>query len=288
MRNYRTLVSAPDLAAALLAAPAAADTGQPNACVVLDCRAALSDPLAGRRSFDEGHIAGAQHADLEQHLARIGGDGATSRPGGRHPLPDAETLAKQCGVWGINETTQVVLYDAHGGAFAARGWWLLRWLGHENVAVLDGGLAHWPEPLTRQTADPTPQSFAIRPSLTRQASLTEVAAISDTSTPLLDARSIPRFEGREEPIDPVAGHIPHARCLPHTGNLDETGRFLSPAALRVRFANLAHEATICYCGSGVTATHNILAIRHAGLPEPRLYPGSFSEWIRDPARPIAR
>jgi len=281
MHSFTTLISPAELRSILNSAA--------STLVILDCRAALSDPLAGQRQFDEGHIEGAQHADLERHLASVSADGS----GGRHPLPDASRLAQQCGQWGITDDTQVVTYDAQGGAFAARAWWLLRWLGHARVAVLDGGLAHWSSPLTHTTSSPSAQTFRVRPSLTQQVSADEVVQLSNTAppgqaapTPLIDARSTERFEGRQEPIDPIAGHIPGARCLPHTGNLDETGKFLSAAALAVRFAGLATAETVCYCGSGVTAAHNILAIRHAGLSEPRLYPGSWSDWIRDPGRPI--
>lgn len=292
MDLYSTLISAKQLAHAL-ASPQ---------CdwVILDCRAALLDPLAGQQAYAAGHIAGAQHADLERHLAAAPQIDGTDGVGGRHPLPTPTQFAKQCAAWGISDDTQVVAYDARDGAFAARAWWLLRSVGHERVAVLDGGLAQWTQALQSvqrgqrgQQANPAiaPGHFSIRPSLTRQVNATDIVQMTNPSTnkgdtpELLDARSVARFEGREEPIDPIAGHIPGARCLPHSGNLDEEGRFLSPAALAVRFAGLATDQTICYCGSGVTATHTILAMRHAGLVEPHLYPGSWSDWIRDPAHP---
>ncbi|MGE0624716.1 MAG: sulfurtransferase [Pseudomonadales bacterium] len=249
-----------------------------NSVKFLDCRASLADPDLGRRAYLEGHIAGAGYLSLDDDLAAAPGRG------GRHPLPDPEALAAKLRALGINDGDQVVAYDDAGGAFAARAWWCLRWLGHEAVALLDGGLAAWPVPLTVQTATPVPGDFSIRPSLTRTIDAARLAAELAAYT-LVDARSEPRFRGEEEPIDSVAGHIPGALCRPFQDNLDSNGRFRSPTVLARRFP--AEGKIVCYCGSGVTAAHNIVAMRHAGLPEPILYPGSWSEWIQDVARPRA-
>lgn len=242
----------------------------------LDCRASLADPAQGRRAFTAGHIAGAAYLSLDDDLAAPPGDG------GRHPLPDPETLAARLRALGIDDGDQVVVYDDAGGAFAARAWWCLRWLGHEAVALLDGGLGAWPRPLAVEEPPRSPGNFSIRPSLTRTVDVHTLTASSGERL-LIDARSQARFDGEEEPIDPVAGHIPGAICRPFQGNLDSAGRFLPAAALAERFPD--HAEVVCYCGSGVTAAHNILAMRIAGRPEPALYPGSWSEWIRDPERP---
>jgi len=249
-----------------------------NSVKFLDCRASLADPDLGRRAYLEGHITGAGYLSLDDDLAAAPGRG------GRHPLPDPEALAAKLRALGISDTDQVVVYDDAGGAFAARAWWCLRWLGHEAVAVLDGGLPAWPVPLTVQTPTPAPGNFSIRPTLTRTIDADGLAAgLGDYR--LVDARSESRFRGEEEPIDPVAGHIPGAICRPFQENLDTNGRFRSASVLARRFPSQGE--IVCYCGSGVTAAHNIVAIRHAGLPEPILYPGSWSEWIQDETRPRA-
>jgi thiosulfate/3-mercaptopyruvate sulfurtransferase len=259
---------------------------EPNWCV-LDCRASLTDTAAGAEAYKAGHVPGALFADLATDLSGPVVPGVS----GRHPLPDRHALAATFGRWGIGAQTQVVAYDAANGAYAARAWWLLRWLGHATVAVLNGGLAAWQSaglPLRRATEHRAAATFPIRPSLTRVVSVADVIDRS-ASIDLLDARAEARFRGEIEPIDPVAGHIPGARCVPFEGNLDRDNRFLTRDALRDRFgARSAGRELVCYCGSGVSACHNILAMRYAGLPEAALYPGSFSEWIRDPARPVER
>jgi thiosulfate/3-mercaptopyruvate sulfurtransferase len=249
-----------------------------NSVKFVDCRASLADPDLGRRVYEAGHIAGAVYLSLDDDLA------APPGAGGRHPLPDPEILAARLRALGINDGDQVVVYDDAGGAFAARAWWCLRWLGHEAVAVLDGGLKDWPVPLSTETVTPAPGNFSIREPLTRTVDAATLAADLNAYT-LVDARSEARFRGEEEPIDPVAGHIPGAICRPFQENLDDQGRFRAPRALAKRFPS--GENTVCYCGSGVTAAHNVLAMRLAGLPEPLLYPGSWSEWILDEARPRA-
>ncbi|MCY4566299.1 MAG: sulfurtransferase [Gammaproteobacteria bacterium] len=246
---------------------------------LFDCRTVLGDPEAGRRAYDEGHIPGALHADLDRHLAGSPGSG------GRHPLPERSALAGRFAAWGVNSGDQMVFYDDAGGAFAARGWWLARWCGHETVAILDGGLAAWPGDLTTRVEVPGRGNFALRPPLTRTVTAAEIGRDGDRFS-LIDARTRRRFDGIEEPIDRVAGHIPGAHCRPFQENLDASGRFRDAAELRGRFAGLENNP-VCYCGSGLTAAHNVLAMRLAGFDEPALYPGSWSEWIADPARPVA-
>jgi thiosulfate/3-mercaptopyruvate sulfurtransferase len=265
---YETLITAGDLARALTA-------GEPVR--ILDCRGRLDDPGYGRRAWQEGHIPGAVYASIDDDFAGPPG------PGGRHPLPERARLAARLSELGVGDAHQVVVYDDAGGAFAARAWWCLRWLGHAGVAVLDGGFAAWDGPLSRETPNHPQARFTLRPALTRSIDVAELERRLGRVA-LVDARAQPRFEGREEPIDPVAGHIPGAVCMPFQGNLGADGRFRSPAELAARFADLPGEV-VCYCGSGVSATHNILAMRLAGRPEPILYPGSWSEWITDPSRP---
>ncbi len=244
---------------------------------ILDCRARLGDSEFGPRAYAEGHIPGACYASLDDDFAAAPGEG------GRHPLPEPERLRDRFRDWGVNDADQIVVYDDAGGAFAARAWWCARWLGHEAVAVLDGGLPAWTGPLCRETPAPRRGNFSIRPSLTRTVDAeTLLRRLPDAH--LVDARSQQRFDGREEPVDPVAGHIPGAVCRPFQGNLAPSGRFQPPEELARRFADLPDDV-ICYCGSGVTAAHNVLAMKIAGHPEPVLYPGSWSEWIRDPNRP---
>ena len=272
----------------LIAAAELAARGGPDWCLI-DCRASLTDPAFGANAYRAGHIPGAVFADLAHDLSGPIAPGVT----GRHPLPDPTTLAATFGRWGIRADTQVVAYDSGNGAYAARAWWLLRWLGHERAAVLDGGLAAWQAAGNRIVAGDqsrTATTFPIRPSLTKTVSAADILQHGDRYD-LIDARSLARFRGEVEPIDPVAGHIPGARCVPFEGNVDERQRFIARDALAARFAPPTGQRTkpqACYCGSGVTACHDILAMVHAGLPEPALYPGSFSEWIQDPTRRVER
>ncbi len=257
---------------------------------VFDCRCSPSDPVVGRAQYLDGHIPGARHADLDRVLAAPPGPAT-----GRHPLPDRAALAAWLGREGVGEATQIVAYDGSGGAFAARLWWLTRWLGHAEVAVLDGGLAGWRaaggELEGGETRNPAPADFPIREPLTTPLTASDVMAIvqGEAEGILIDARAGERYRGEEEPIDAVAGHIPGALNRPFSGNLDASGRFLAPAALRERFAAMAEDprSAVNYCGSGVTACHNVLAMEHAGLSGSRLYAGSWSEWIRNPARPVS-
>ncbi|MCZ6710861.1 MAG: sulfurtransferase [Gammaproteobacteria bacterium] len=268
---YETLISAAQLAAGLQN-----DSLRPR---VLDCRTHLGDPDFGAAAYAERHIPGAYHADLDRDFASAPSDQ------GRHPLPDQHALAAKLRAWGINDDDQVVVYDDAGGAFAARAWWCLRWLGHPATALLDGGLGSWPGPWTGDFTSCEPGNFSIRPTLTRSITASALSE-QQADLELIDARTPERFNGEHEPIDPVAGHIPGAHCLPFQDNLERDGRFKSPESLRARFPGSAANV-VCYCGSGVTAAHNVLAMRIAGLEEAILYPGSWSEWIVDPNRPRA-
>jgi thiosulfate/3-mercaptopyruvate sulfurtransferase len=261
-----------------------AELAQRSDCLAFDCRFSLMDKTAGRLSYEAGHIPGARFADLEQDLSSPGG------VRGRHPLPERASLESRFRAWGVNDDTPLVCYDQNSGAFAARFWWLARWLGHRDVAVLEGGLDAWLAaglPTNADSVATTAGHFTAHEPLTRMRDATEIDASAQT---LLDARDIQRFRGEVEPIDRIAGRIPGAISAPFTDNLVD-GRFKSAEALRLRFSELGLKATddiVCYCGSGVTAAHNVLALIRAGYPEPALYPGSWSEWIEDPARPIER
>ncbi len=258
---------------------------------IVDCRFALADPDWGRRAYLEAHVPGAVYAHLDEDLSGPVLPGVT----GRHPLPAPTLLAARLGRWGISPGVQVVAYDDQGGAYAARLWWLLRWLGHEAVAVLDGGWPAWQREQRSTTGgeeERSPRTFpvALRPELVAAAS--DVDAIhNDPAWRLLDIRNADRYRGENETIDPVAGHIPGAVSAPYAGNLDAEGRFLAPARLAERYAALLGdvrpERTVCYCGSGVTACHALLALHHAGLGEGKLYAGSWSEWITATTRPVA-
>ena len=260
--------------------------------VILDCRFALEDPDYGRCSYAEGHIEGAQYADLERHLSGPVTKGVT----GRHPLPAADTLVRQLRAWGINADTDVVLYDDGPGAFAARAWWLLAWLGkRDGVFILDGGLKAWHGagfPLSLDapiieagTFDGTPDNHLLLDAEHLQKRL------GQPGLTLIDARAQARFRGDVEPIDPVAGHIPGAQCAAFNENLGSDGRFLPAEQLKQRFAaqlqGRSPDDLVAYCGSGVTACHNLFALGLAGYPLGTLYAGSWSEWITDPSRAIA-
>ncbi|NNJ18641.1 sulfurtransferase [Pseudomonas putida CSV86] len=265
--------------------------GEPK-LVILDCRFALEDVDYGQRSYAEGHIAGAHFADLERDLSGPVVKGVT----GRHPLPQPGRLIERFQQWGISNDSDVVLYDDGPGAFAARAWWLLAWLGKRNgVFILDGGLKAWHAaglPLSLDPAERHEGTFSGKPDPKLLVSAQQLRErLGDPALTLLDARALPRFRGEVEPIDPVAGHIPGAQCAAFTDNLGSDGRFLPPDQLKARFAALLGsrkpEELVAYCGSGVTACHNLFALSLAGYPLAPLYAGSWSEWITDPQRQVA-
>ncbi|WP_293777105.1 sulfurtransferase [uncultured Oxalicibacterium sp.] len=263
------------------------------AWIVIDCRHDLGNPDAGRDAYAQGHIPGAYFAHLDHDLAgeTIAADGSFR---GRHPLPDRASFIATLQRWGIDEDTQVVVYDAHGGTFAARLWWMLRWVGHKAVAVLDGGWQDWlAHELPSTTAIPTatqPDTLRDRGMLTRQVDVSEVLYnVEAQRQTLVDARAPDRYRGENETIDPVGGHIPGARNRFYKDNLNADGRFKNPEQLREEWLKLIDDPAqaIMQCGSGVTACHNLLALEIAGLYGAALYPGSWSEWCADPKRPIA-
>ncbi len=267
----------------------AAHMEDPGWCV-FDCRNDLADPGKGERAYSQAHIPGARFAHLDRNLS-----GAKTGSNGRHPLPDPAAFARWLGQAGVDDTTQIIAYDDAGGAFAARLWWLARWLGHPSVALLDGGWAAWlaaGQPTTDALPVVTPSHFdgAPDPSMTVDAAWVE-AHIDTTTFRLIDARSPDRYRGENETIDPVAGHIPGAANRFFRDNLVADGRFASADTLRSVFEAIAPglppTALVHQCGSGVTACHNLLAMEIAGLPGARLYPGSWSEWCSDPRRPVA-
>ncbi|HEX7416694.1 MAG TPA: sulfurtransferase [Steroidobacteraceae bacterium] len=281
---YQTLIEVHELARLLAPGSTAASLA------IIDCRFELGRPAAGAAAFAEAHLPGALYADLERDLS-----GPVTPTSGRHPLPEPRKLARRLGAWGIAADVQVVAYDQGNGAFAARLWWLLRWLGAERVAVLNGGFAAWVaagQPVTAAVLGRAPREFV--PRLRAHAAVTsdEVARdLASGAIRLVDARAADRFAGQNETIDPVAGHVAGAVNHPFASNLDANGRFRDAAALRERWlatlAGRTPQALVAMCGSGVTACHNLLALELAGLPGARLYAGSWSEWIRDPSRPIA-
>jgi thiosulfate/3-mercaptopyruvate sulfurtransferase len=260
---------------------------------VLDARFDLARPDAGAEAFLAGHIPGAQYVHLDHDLSAKGDVPALC--GGRHPLPTREYFAATVARWGITPTTPVVVADAQGGMFAARVWWMLRWLGHDAVAVLDGGWAKWVaegRPVTTDAPPAGAETFTPRASGLRTVAVDAVAAsLASRSLLLIDARAPERFRGETEPLDPVAGHIPGATNRPYAQNLNPDGTFRPAVALRAEFATLVGDrpldTVVHQCGSGVTACHNQLAMEIAGLAGTRLYPGSWSEWVADPARPVA-
>ncbi|MDR0781032.1 MAG: sulfurtransferase [Pseudomonadales bacterium] len=260
-----------------------------DAVTVFDCRFSLADVTAGARAYAQGHIPRAFYAHLNDDLSLPHTPGKT----GRHPLPPRGQWLAHVLRWGLTPERQVVVYDDAGGAIAARLWWMLQWIGHDKVAVLDGGIAAWQragQPLSQVAPalpHAAPNHYATLPPLVTQVL---VDGIGGGRQVLLDARDPARYRGEMEPIDPVAGHIPGARNLPFNQNLNADGTFRSKAELERQFASVASCVlpVVCYCGSGVTACHNVLAMKLAGLTVPALYAGSWSEWVADPARPVAQ
>ncbi|MBC7781703.1 MAG: sulfurtransferase [Proteobacteria bacterium] len=276
---HHTLISTQDLFTNL---------SDPN-WIVFDCRHDLADVEAGRRAYAADHIPGARFAHLDENLS-----GAKTERSGRHPLPEVVAFAAWLGTQGVDVRKQVVAYDASGGYYAARLWWMLRWLGHETVAVLDGGLPKWKiegRSLTRAAPRIEATTFTPRrrDALRVEAS-TVLANLRSPGMLLVDARSPERFAGKNETMDPVGGHIPGAVNRLFQLNLDNAGVFKPQGVLRKEFIELmvghTPEQIVHQCGSGVTACHNLLAMEIAGLKGSRLYPGSWSEWCADPSRPV--
>ena len=280
--QYRTLISAADLASHI----------QGDNWIVLDCRHDLANPAAGRAGFDAGHIPHAQFAHLDLDLSDQS-PGPNGEFRGRHPLPERDAFAEKLRAWGVNHDSQVIAYDAHGGMYAARLWWLLRWIGHATVAVLDGGLPQWSAagfPLSTASTSMAHGSIEVQPALVQTASATDLLTnLKSQQRTVLDARAPDRFRGENETLDPVGGHIPGAKNRFFKDNLQADGRFKPAPQLRADFGALigAPDAAIMQCGSGVTACHNLLALEVAGLSGAALYPGSWSEWCADPSRPVA-
>lgn len=280
MHHYTTLVDAATLGVQL----------DRTDLVLFDCRFDLGNVYWGETEYASAHLPGAFYLHLDRDLSS-----PITPASGRHPLPDPEAFAARMAALGVGAGSQVVAYDQGNGAHAARLWWLLRWIGFREVAVLDGGMAAWRAaglPLESAVRKPVPRTLSAVVDPNAWVSSERVNELRlRPQTLVVDARGAERFAGRNETIDPVAGHVPGARNHPFPSNLGPDGKFLSAAELRHRWQTLLGSqppsAVIAMCGSGVTACHNLLALEHAGLPGGRLYAGSWSEWIRDSRRPIA-
>ena len=276
---FKTLISTDALAARL---------ADPD-FVIVDCRFKLGDVSWGEEAWRAGHIPGATYAHLDRDLS-----GPMTGTNGRHPLPSVAVLGQTFGRFGITSGKQVVAYDQDSGMFASRLWWLLRWLGHDAVAVLDGGFAKWlaeGHPASTEAAARGAAEFHAAPRMDMTIGVDEVAAhAQDADWRIVDSRAPERYRGEVEPIDPVAGHIPGATNYFFQWNIDERGTFRTPEDLRARLAPYINDVPpdhiVCYCGSGVQACHNLLALEHAGVSGTKLYPGSWSQWVTDPSRPV--
>jgi len=277
---YQTMISADELKAII----------NDDNVRVFDCRFNLKDPEGGIKSFNAGHLPNAQHADMDTQLSS-----AMTETSGRHPLPDPEVFLDQIRQWGITNDTQVIAYDDMSGAFAARLWWMMRWCGHDKVAVLNGGMSKWTDQgyeLSQESATYAPSEFKGQANMEWLVDIDTVASQMETNAiTLIDARSGDRFTGKDHNTDPVPGHIPGATSLPFPGNLNADGLMASPDIIRARFEQAIKEQpfnnVVNMCGSGVTACHNLLAQAVAGLPPMKIFIGSWSQWIRDKSRPVA-
>jgi len=279
--THTTLISTADLASHL---------ADPD-WAIFDCRFSLADAARGQRDYLQAHIPRAIYAHLNEDLSGPMVRGKT----GRHPLPAVDVMAQRLSNWGIDDHTQVIAYDDTGGSIAARVWWLLRWLGHDAAAVLDGGWQQWlkeTREVTGEIVARSPRSFMPHPRPETVMTAGEVMAkMNDRNFKLFDSRTAERYRGETEPFDPIAGHIPGAISAPYAENLAPDLLFRSTRDLRQRFeallGDIPADRAAFYCGSGINAAHNILALKHVGLGDARLYAGSWSEWITDPKRPIA-
>ena len=279
--NYCTLVNTEILAKRL----------SDSHWVIVDCRFDLLNPEAGFAQYREGHIPGAVYADLNRDLS-----GPVTADSGRHPLPDPDAFKAAMGRFGVDGSKQVVAYDDAGGMLASRLWWLLRYYGHAAVAVLDGGFSQWQRegrPVEAGVHQNAPAQFNGKPQRGWVVGLDEVEMnLRKTHFQLIDSRSPERYRGELETIDPVAGHIPGAQGHFYGSNLNEAGEMRPTTQLREQFEALFDgkkpQETVFYCGSGVSACHNLLALEHAGLSGAKLYAGSWSQWCKDPGRPIAK
>lgn len=281
--NYTTLVSAQTLEQNL---------DNPD-WVIFDCRCSLTDHEAGERAYQDGHIPNALFCNLESDLSS-----PVTDLSGRHPLPDFEELIQKLGDWGVDQNSQIVVYDDAGGAFAVRMWWQLQTFGHQNIALLDGGITHWTKENKSLSQEiPALQAKPFNPNSDQSRWLNSdqiLQNLQDKTYTLIDARTPERYRGEAEPIDKVAGRIPDSVNRPLQLNLDENGLFLSKDVLKDQLEELfkkngieSPDKVVHFCGSGVTACHNLLAMEIAGFKGSKLYPGSWSEWISDSHRPIA-
>lgn len=267
----------------------AANIGNAN-FMIFDCRHELTDPTFGELAYAQSHIPNAHFASVDRDLST-----EPNGSNGRHPLPDAEQFAAWLGKMGVSAGTQVIGYDNAAGVYSSRLWWMLKWLGHDEVAVLDGGWNAWlaaDQPCTQEVPKPPlATQFIAKPRDVNVDAAYVLAHLQSPSMLVVDARSNDRFHGQNETIDPVGGHIPGARNRLFKSNLDDRGHFRSPDALRKEFTTLIGNTpvqnVVHQCGSGVSACHNLLAMEIAGMSGSRLYPGSWSEWVADPTRPIA-
>ena len=279
MMSYSTILSAQELNAII----------HDDNVRVFDCRFSLKDPQGGLNNYQAGHLPMAQFADMDTQLSS-----AMTETSGRHPLPEADTFLAQLKAWGINNDTQVIAYDDISGAFAARLWWMMRWMGHDKVAVLNGGMQQWTEQgyeLSQDKVEFAAGNFSGTPNMDWLVDIETVQAeLEANKITLIDARAPDRFTGKDKNTDPVPGHVPGAHNLPFGGNLTKDGRFETADIINQRFSSVIQDQPLTQvvnmCGSGVTACHNLLAQAVAGMPPTKIFIGSWSQWIRDSSRPV--
>ena len=278
--EYDTIISAQDLNSII----------SDDNVRVFDCRFSLKDPQGGLKSYQSGHLPNAQFADMDTQLSS-----AMTETSGRHPLPDVDVFIEQLCAWGVSNDTQVIAYDDMKGAFAARLWWMMRWVGHNKVAVLNGGMEKWTEqgfPLTQDSVDYSRGNFTGQANMDWLVDIDTVRSeLEADSITLIDARAADRFTAKDNKTDPVPGHIPGAVNLPFGGNLTGEGLMQAPDAIKQRFESVIKDRpvgdVVNMCGSGVTACHNLLAQAIAGMPPMKIFIGSWSQWIKDSSRPVA-